>query len=47
MHEKFGLGKVIDVSGAGDQVKATVSFEGNNIYPNGIFYRAIFQMLFA
>jgi DNA helicase-2/ATP-dependent DNA helicase PcrA len=31
MHEKFGLGKVIDVTGAGDMVKATVSFEGNNI----------------
>ena len=31
MHEKFGLGKVIDVTGAGDQVKATVSFEGNNL----------------
>jgi DNA helicase-2/ATP-dependent DNA helicase PcrA len=31
MHEKFGLGKVIDVTGAGDQVKATVSFEGNNV----------------
>ena len=30
MHEKFGLGKVIDVAGAGDQVKATVAFEGNN-----------------
>jgi DNA helicase-2/ATP-dependent DNA helicase PcrA len=31
MHEKFGLGKVIDVTGVGDQVKATVNFEGNNI----------------
>jgi len=31
MHEKFGLGKVTDVTGAGDQVKATVSFEGNNV----------------
>ena len=31
MHEKFGLGKVIDVTGAGDQVKATVAFEGNNV----------------
>ena len=30
MHEKFGLGKVVDVTGAGDQVKATVAFEGNN-----------------
>jgi len=31
MHEKFGLGKVIDVAGVGDQVKATVNFEGNNV----------------
>ena len=31
MHEKFGLGKVIDVSGIGDSLKATVSFEGNNV----------------
>jgi len=31
MHEKFGLGKVIDVTGAGDMVKATVAFEGNNV----------------
>jgi DNA helicase II / ATP-dependent DNA helicase PcrA len=31
MHEKFGLGKVTDVTGAGDQVKATVNFEGNNV----------------
>ncbi len=31
MHEKFGLGKVTDVTGAGDMVKATVTFEGNNI----------------
>ena len=31
MHEKFGLGKVTDVTGAGDQVKATVAFEGNNV----------------
>ena len=31
MHEKFGLGKVIDVTGVGDQVKATVNFEGNNV----------------
>jgi DNA helicase-2/ATP-dependent DNA helicase PcrA len=31
MHEKFGLGKVIDVSGVGDMLKATVSFEGNNV----------------
>ncbi|GBD87472.1 ATP-dependent DNA helicase PcrA [bacterium BMS3Abin03] len=31
MHEKFGLGKVVDVTGSGDMVKATVQFEGNNI----------------
>ena len=31
MHEKFGLGKVIDVLGAGDMQKATVQFEGNNV----------------
>ncbi len=31
MHEKFGLGKVTDVTGIGDSLKATVSFEGNNI----------------
>jgi DNA helicase-2/ATP-dependent DNA helicase PcrA len=31
MHEKFGLGKVTDVTGAGDTLKATVSFEGNNV----------------
>jgi len=31
MHEKFGLGKVTDVTGAGDSIKATVSFEGNNV----------------
>lgn len=31
MHEKFGLGKVIYVTGAGDMVKATVTFEGNNV----------------
>lgn len=31
MHEKFGLGKVTDVTGAGDSLKATVSFEGNNV----------------
>ena len=31
MHEKFGLGKVTDVVGAGDMQKATVQFEGNNI----------------
>jgi DNA helicase-2/ATP-dependent DNA helicase PcrA len=31
MHEKFGLGKVVDVTGAGDSLKATVTFEGNNV----------------
>jgi DNA helicase-2/ATP-dependent DNA helicase PcrA len=31
MHEKFGLGKVTAVVGAGDMQKATVVFEGNNI----------------
>ncbi len=31
MHEKFGLGKVVDVVGAGDNTKATVHFEGNNV----------------
>ena len=31
MHDKFGLGKVTQVSGAGDMQKATVVFEGNNI----------------
>ena len=31
MHEKFGLGKVTQVVGAGDQQKATVVFEGNNV----------------
>ena len=31
MHEKFGLGKVVDVVGAGDMTKATVHFEGNNV----------------
>jgi DNA helicase-2/ATP-dependent DNA helicase PcrA len=31
MHEKFGLGKVTDVSGSGEMIKATVQFEGNNI----------------
>ncbi|NWF90685.1 MAG: UvrD-helicase domain-containing protein [Ignavibacteriaceae bacterium] len=31
MHEKFGLGKVTQVSGAGDMLKATVIFEGNNL----------------
>ncbi len=31
MHEKFGLGKVVDVVGNGDMTKATVHFEGNNV----------------
>lgn len=31
MHDKFGLGKVTDVVGSGDTLKATVHFEGNNI----------------
>ncbi|HEY6435099.1 MAG TPA: 3'-5' exonuclease, partial [Ignavibacteriaceae bacterium] len=31
MHEKFGLGKVTDVTGVGESLKATVAFEGNNI----------------
>lgn len=31
MHEKFGLGKVTQVTGAGDMQKATVVFEGNNL----------------
>ena len=31
MHEKFGLGKVTQVTGAGDMQKATVAFEGNNV----------------
>ena len=31
MHDKFGLGKVTQDSGAGDMQKATVVFEGNNI----------------
>ncbi len=31
MHEKFGLGKVVDVIGSGDTTKATVHFEGNNV----------------
>lgn len=31
MHEKFGLGKVTQVSGSGDMLKATVIFEGNNL----------------
>ena len=31
MHDKFGLGKVVDVVGTGDSTKATVHFEGNNV----------------
>ena len=31
MHDKFGLGKVTQVVGVGDQQKATVVFEGNNV----------------
>ncbi|UCH64494.1 MAG: UvrD-helicase domain-containing protein [Ignavibacterium sp.] len=31
MHETFGLGKVTDIMGSGDMVKAKVQFEGNNI----------------
>ncbi|MFZ1517836.1 MAG: UvrD-helicase domain-containing protein [Ignavibacteriaceae bacterium] len=31
MHDKFGLGKVVDVVGNGDMTKATVHFEGNNV----------------
>jgi DNA helicase II / ATP-dependent DNA helicase PcrA len=31
MHDKFGLGKVTLVTGAGDMQKATVVFEGNNV----------------
>jgi DNA helicase-2/ATP-dependent DNA helicase PcrA len=31
MHDKFGLGRVTDVSGSGDMQKATVHFEGNNV----------------
>lgn len=31
MHEKFGLGKVIQVIGAGESQKVTVTFEGNNL----------------
>ena len=31
MHDKFGLGKVTDLTGSGDMVKATVQFEGNNV----------------
>jgi DNA helicase-2/ATP-dependent DNA helicase PcrA len=31
MHEKFGLGRVTQVTGSGDMQKATVIFEGNNV----------------
>ena len=31
MHDKFGLGRVIDVVGSGDMQKAIVHFEGNNV----------------
>jgi DNA helicase-2/ATP-dependent DNA helicase PcrA len=31
MHETFGLGKVTDIIGSGDMVKAKVQFEGNNV----------------
>ncbi len=31
MHEKFGLGKVTQISGVGEMQKATVVFEGNNV----------------
>lgn len=31
MHDKFGLGRVTDVQGSGDMIKATVHFEGNNV----------------
>jgi len=31
MHDKFGLGKVTDLTGSGEMVKATVQFEGNNV----------------
>jgi DNA helicase-2/ATP-dependent DNA helicase PcrA len=31
MHDKFGLGKVTQVAGNGDMVKATVIFEGGNL----------------
>jgi len=31
MHDKFGLGKVVNLTGAADTLKATVSFEGNNV----------------
>jgi len=31
MHETFGLGKVTDIIGSGDMLKAKVQFEGNNV----------------
>ncbi|MCK9211511.1 MAG: UvrD-helicase domain-containing protein [Ignavibacteriaceae bacterium] len=31
MHDKFGLGKVLQVIGAGDTQKVSVAFEGNNL----------------
>ncbi len=31
MHDKFGLGRVTQVTGSGDMQKATVIFEGNNV----------------
>jgi DNA helicase-2/ATP-dependent DNA helicase PcrA len=31
MHDKFGLGRVVDVVGSGDMQKAIVHFEGNNV----------------
>lgn len=31
MHDKFGLGRVVDVIGSGDMTKAIVHFEGNNV----------------
>jgi DNA helicase-2/ATP-dependent DNA helicase PcrA len=31
MHDRFGLGKVTQVTGSGDMTKATVVFEGNNV----------------
>ncbi len=31
MHEKFGLGKVAQIVGAGENQKAVINFEGNNV----------------
>ncbi|HPI37222.1 MAG TPA: UvrD-helicase domain-containing protein [Ignavibacteriaceae bacterium] len=31
MHEKFGLGKITQIVGSGENQKVTVSFEGNNV----------------